>query len=118
MEIEVGEYVRTSKGSIGKFLYYGKDDLELSYIKTNHRMICVDTTEIIKHSKNIIDLIEVGNYVNGYKVTNVIINPAPSGKCVDIDSYRPSEECTIWKDDIKTILTHEQYEQNCYKVKE
>lgn len=28
MEIEVGEYVRTKKGSIGKFKFYGIDDDE------------------------------------------------------------------------------------------
>ncbi len=44
-EIEVGEYVRTKKGKIFKYgkgkAYLGKDN------------------EIAKHSKNIIDLIEV-----------------------------------------------------------
>lgn len=56
--------------------------------------------------------------MNGYKVTNVIIDPAPSGKCVDIDSSKDSSECTIWKEEIKTILTHEQYEQNCFRLEE
>lgn len=72
---------------------------------------------IEKHSKNIIDLIEVGDYVNGYRVVNVINEePCPSGKCVDIDSYRPSEECTIWEEDIKSIVTKEQIAGIEYKI--
>ena len=122
-EIKVGEYVRTTnKGirqiamidnhkTVNKYLYYIGEDSEgnsYAYIKT---------TEILKHSFNLIDLIEVGDYVNGYKVINVINEePCPSGKCVDIDSSKDSSECTLWEDDIKTILTKEQYMANCYKV--
>lgn len=53
IEIEVGEYVRTKKGTIGKFKFYGKNDTSLIYFKTEYRQICVDDTEIVKHSKNI-----------------------------------------------------------------
>lgn len=46
--IEIGDYVRTKKGKIFKYgkgrAYLGKDN------------------EIVKHSKNIIDLIEVRRY--------------------------------------------------------
>lgn len=42
--------------------------------------------------------------------------PCPSGKCVDIDSSKDSSECTLWEEDIKTILTKEQMMANCYKV--
>ena len=74
--------------------------------------------EIVKHSKQLIDLIEIGDIVNnGYRVINVINKgPCPSGKCIDIDSSKDSSECTLWEEDIKTILTHEQFEANCYKV--
>ena len=44
--------------------------------------------------------------------------PCPSGKCVDIDSSKDSSECTLWEEDIKTILTKESYMTNCYKVGE
>ena len=50
MKIEVGGYVRTKKGKIFQYskgrAYLGKDNA------------------IVKHSKNIIDLIEVGDFVN------------------------------------------------------
>ena len=42
--------------------------------------------------------------------------PCPSGKCVDIDSSKDSSECTLWEEDIETILTKEMYAQICYKV--
>ena len=74
--------------------------------------------EIVKHSKQLIDLIEIGDIVNnGYRVINVINKgPCPSGKCIDIDSSKDSSECTLWEEDIETILTHEQFEQKSYKV--
>lgn len=56
-EIEVGEYVRTKKGKLFKYgkgrTYIGKDNY------------------ITKHSKNILDLIEVGDYINGYEVLKI-----------------------------------------------
>ena len=123
--IEVNEYVRTkNKGirkidridnnkTINKYLYFtGKEDFE------GKEYGIIKTTDIVKHSKQLIDLIEVGDIVNnGYRVINVINEgPCPSGKCVDIDSSKDSSECTLWEEDIETILTHEQFEQNSYKV--
>lgn len=110
--IEVNEYVRTKDGGIGKV------------IKTLSNRVFLDNLgyavlikDIVKHSKQLIDLIEVGDYVNGYRVINVINEGlCPSGKCVDIDSSKDSSECTLWEEDIKTILTKERYMANCYKV--
>lgn len=119
--IEVNEYVRTKDGVIDKVIieYNGKcnnpncDRKHLS-CKSNY----YNEEDIVKHSKQLIDLIEVGDYVNGYKVINAINNKEsyPSGKCVDIDSSKDSSECTLWEEDIKTILTKEIYMANCYKV--
>lgn len=70
----------------------------------------------VKHSKNIIDLIEVGDYINGKE----IIMDLKRSK----DFYNSSNEFvtainyTFEKDEIKTILTKEQYKQNCFRVKE
>lgn len=123
-KIEVGEYVRTkNKGikridridnnkTVNKYLYFtGIEDFE------GKEYGIIKTTDIVKHSKQLIDLIEIGDFVNGYKVINVINKePCPSGKCVDIDSSKDSSECTLWEEDIQTILTKEQYMANCYKV--
>ena len=123
-KIEVGEYVTTkNKGikriyridknkMVNKYLYFtGIEDFE------GKEYGIIKTTDIVKHSKQLIDLIEIGDFVNGYKVINVINKePCPSGKCVDIDSSKDSSECTLWEEDIQTILTKEQYMANCYKV--
>lgn len=80
---------------------------------------CIEThlKDIVKHSKQLTDIIEVGDIVNGYKVINVINKElCPSGKCVDIDSGMDSSECTLWEEDIETILTKESYMANCYEV--
>lgn len=72
-KIEIGDYIRTNKGiiyKIEKVNHYGiiikKDDdndefkNEINYYATNGREI--NTEDIAKHSKNIIDLIEVRRF--------------------------------------------------------
>ena len=127
MEIEVGEYIRTNQAIIGKIkrIELDKTDKSLKWYVFDKKRpdmniideIYINKPYIVKHSKQLIDLIEVGDIVNGYRVENVINEgPCPSGKCVDIDSSKDSSECTLWEEDIQTILTKEQMEANCYKV--
>lgn len=68
---------------------------------------------IIKHSKNIIDLIEEGDYVNGCKVHSV------DEDCVTV--YLEVGESAIdynyiFAKDIKSIVTREMYESIKYEV--
>lgn len=111
--IEVNEYVRTKDGKIDKVI---NSNFYMSiYVECEKGLYLIEN--IVKHSKELIDLIEVGDYVNGYRVINVINEGiCPSGKCIDIDSSKDSSECTLWEEDIKTILTKESYMANCYKV--
>ena len=116
-EIKVGEYVRTKKGSIGKFKFTGADDTDniIVYFKNQYGTTCVDETEIVKHSFNIIDLIEVGDYVNGEKITRII----PPDICGDevLENARIfTETKEIYESDIKSIVTKEQFESIKYKV--
>ena len=73
--IEVGEYVRTNDGHIGKLIRIERDDIDTSlkwYVfndDKNERY--VNKPYVIKHSKSIIDLIEVGDYVNGMKIDDI-----------------------------------------------
>ena len=61
MEIEEGEFYRTKKGEIRK-----AEDLDgYSFLIDKFYF------QIVKHSKNIIDLVEVGDYVNGSEVVTV-----------------------------------------------
>lgn len=128
MDIKLNEYVRTKDGHIAKYIKKLAKDEDVSdgmlfdsYIYEKHKLIRYKFLKeiIVKHSKQLIDLIEIGDFANGHKVINVINKePCPSGKCVDIDSSKDSSECTLWEEDIKTILTKEQYMANCYKVGE
>ena len=116
-KIEVNEYVRTNSGLIFKVNEITYDEEYKDYLYKESFLLVDWKENIVKHSKQLIDLIEVGDYVNGYRVINVINEePCPSGKCVDIDSSKDSSECTLWEEDIQTILTKESYMANCYKV--
>jgi hypothetical protein len=113
--IEAGEYVRTKNGKIDKVVsnnYYME-----KYIKAEKDFIFCNS--IVKHSKQLIDLIEVGDIVK-YKLKNLkhtnvttvrLVQDARSNKEKKlIDGYN------LKQIDILEILTKEQYNIICYKV--
>ena len=119
-EIEVGEYVRTFSGEIAKITGIGTEFNSKVYLTNKYitssrdYYVFEDDTAITKHSKNIIDLIEIGDYVNGS-----LINYIPDDEDVKKVYHDAQDMCDVElfsNEDIKTILTHEQYEANCYKV--
>lgn len=122
-EIEVGEYIRTKGGYIGKVEHITKGykfRTTTGHIATGQERYLLDNRKSIskpyvtKHSKNIIDLIEVGDYVNGSLINYI---PDDEGiKKVYHDAQDMYDVESFSNEDIKSILTHEQYEQNCYKV--
>ena len=103
-EIKVGDYVRVN-GSIGKVEQIGNS---LFWIE-NGSSYSLDNKKV-KYSSNIIDLIEVGDYVNGKYVKE--INQYKDGKSIIALIGIIDEK------NIKTILTHEQYNANCYKIEQ
>lgn len=75
---------------------------------------------VIKASYNIIDILEVGDYVNGKKIVDVgcLTNGPRKGTKV-IDYYiTPSAVCYLENEDIKSIVTKEQFENMEYKIGE
>ena len=97
-----GDYVRTKKGT---FDIVTEPKANIGVVRCKKTKYWRE--DIIKHSKNIIDLIEVGDYVNEnrvYKITSACIYCV--GKAVQ-------NKLTI---NIETILTKEQYQANCYTV--
>ena len=118
MEIEVGDYVRTRAGHFYKITRIDENGL----IYWN-KIQCGWSMEqlkdiVVKHSKNIIDLIEVGDYVNGREVKHIAMFEGfpdyPKLIFVDEKHLVPGE--TAENKDIETILTKEQYMANYYKV--
>ena len=75
-----------------------------------------DSSAVENFSPNIIDLIEVGDYVNGWKVRG------KTSEKVVVDYYMYSEQLgegqwlTFYKDNIKSIVTHESFNSIKYEV--
>ena len=75
-----------------------------------------DNQLIKKASHNIIDLIEVGDFVNGTKIHAVTISKN-HGKHLHIYSkYIMTGGVDLLEEDIKEIVTKEQYKGNAYKL--
>lgn len=113
MEIKVGEYVRSHLGTIGKVTRIESNGpVQLLYEDGTLITTCKFVT---KHSPNIIDIIEVGDYVNGYKVIDIV-----KGFKVIIDKLELDTTTGTYKNiginDIKSILAHENFEDMEYKV--
>lgn len=100
MEIKVNDYVRTDNGYIVKI---DEEKKNLQMLK----FLDVEYGNIVKHSNNIIDLIEVGDYVNGKEI--IKIDKQENSICY---GYRYKDEARIWSiynEDIKSVLTKEQF---------
>lgn len=121
-EIEVGDWIRTKKGNIDKIACeFDKNNWRSKNTYGELIVRCLDNIylldDIVKHSKNIIDLIEVGDYVNGYKVISIDTNaPNDCKECIELDRNNTYEYQWISRNEIETILTKEQYQANCYTV--
>ncbi len=109
--IEVGEYIRTSNGIIAK-LERIKSELRYKYWANNGE--CYTEKAIKKHSFNIIDLIEKGDYVNGKEI---IMNLEKSKKWYNSeDDFVTAKGYTYNEDEIKSIVTKEQFENTEYVI--
>ena len=103
--LEVGDFVRVN-GIIGKVEQIGNS---LFWIENGSSYSLDDKS--VNHSKNIIDLIEVGDIVHTRDVLNE-----------DIVYIWSEEYLKALKEDLNNgielveILTHEQYMKNCYTV--
>ena len=117
-KLEVGHFIRTIKG-IGRIeeitkdrteIYFNCDTgLTISFIKKDFTQ--EEMAQYYKHSDYIIDLIEVGDYVNCMKVIDIVEND------IYISDYYAESYIGIVKvKDIKSIVTKEQFESMEYKI--
>lgn len=124
-ELKENMYVRTKDGKIGKLMgYMAFDENKIAiWTNTTEKDIkitpVIDKDAIIKASYNIIDILEVGDYVNGSKVVNIVEEDGMQYLVLDRDEvyYDDCLEPSSNKD-IKSVVTHEQMEQMAYKVGE
>lgn len=120
-KIEVGEYVRLARNQgINKIIdkendrYVLESEIADSYGDITFFLYeCELKDEIVKHSKQLIDLIEVGDFVNGMEILHI------DGNELYVEWSNEFEEFTgfLENKDIKTILTKESYMANCYKIR-
>ena len=123
MKLEVGMYVRTETGHIDKIIKIDNKSLNgrTIQVKKGELDYCMGyevftdlfgPSHYTKASFNIIDLIEEGDYVNGYYVEDVFetyIYVATG------TNYFQSP--TIYEQEIKSIVTKEQFQNVSYVVK-
>ena len=104
-------YVRTKKGEI--FDCYESEQMHkpIYYPKKSKTNGYIDYEDVYKKSDNIIDILEVGDYVNGYKVRD--INNIAGFVIVNTSSI---SENTIFSYNIKSIVTKEQCEAIKYEI--
>ena len=112
MKLEVGMLIRDEYGNIGKIVNINNyREPEMKYAIDYQRfsdVIFIGDMNIKKASHNIIDLIEVGDYVNGELV-----------EYIEVDSYKDYViNSGYWckQKDIKSIVTKEQFESMSYKI--
>ena len=105
--MNVGDYVRTDNGLIGKIIGFKGDMVETD----NKRLITYKSNHSeCKIKENIIDLIEVGDYVNCSYVEGFIEKNKFQNKLII------TEAGMIDNNDIKSIVTKECFESMEYKV--
>ena len=116
-KIEVGEYVRVNNDNrncigIGKVTRLVNESVYVNMNNKYNLSVCFQIKNIVKHSKQLIDLIEVGDIVR-----------IRTGLYSSFMEFIDNEECLlILKEQVKKfwtieeILTKEQFEANCYKV--
>lgn len=106
-EIKIGrviEIIAPDKNSMKKYCVYDLDNNEAT----------VDDY-IIKSSPNIIDLIEVGDYVNGSYIYSIVEENKNTGQPRVLFT---EEDGVLGSGEIKSIVTKEAFEQMEYRIGE
>ena len=109
MKLEVGQFVRTKDGIIDKVIIDYNGHCASPNCECKH-IICAknyyDEDKIVKASYNIIDILEVGDYVNNERVEEIWKEIVLVG-----------QECRpISFNNIKSIVTKEQFESMKYSL--
>ena len=117
MELAPNMYVRTKDNGIGKIIEYINNSTHYFFKCYKLDRNCINCEEyitesdVLKASHNIIDLIEVGDYVNGLKVIDIVEND------IYISDYYAESYIGMAKvKDIKSIVTKEQFYSMEYRL--
>ena len=122
--MKVGDYVRTKSYGIKKINGFSstleEDFIDCDYDK--YQRVLINKKEIIKSSPNIIDLIEVGDYVNGCRIQELVTGLNGEiyleTELTEFDNVYACGNINIYEKDIKSIVTKESFKSMEYKVGE
>lgn len=117
MELKEGMYVRYTRGMINgnvpPRIAKIVDCLDNKLIKIDNGQVILNEDIIGEPSEHLIDLIEVGDYVNGKKVTSADpVNKKGTKRYLDLGDYYYIDK----SEDIQNIVTKEQFETCKYVV--
>lgn len=113
MKLEVGMYVRTQDGKIGEVVELHNENASRVKIDCLDRWLLLHYL-ITKASHNIIDLIEVGDYVNGCLVVKKYEKCDYAEQCIKLKG----NSNYFYDIHVYSIVTKEQFEAMQYKVVE
>ena len=116
--IKKDDYARLNTGQIVKVIGIKENNVNKKAVYYGiYNTDWFDCSAVENFSNNIIDLIEVDDYVNGYKVISVdrdVINK--NIDCIELDSNNNYQYNFISINQIKPIVTHEQFSSIEYKI--
>ena len=128
LELKENMYVRTKDGIIAKVDYINDNtiffdkDLYRTYGDSINFLEKDNLEKIVKASYNVIDIFEVGDYVNGSKVIDISIIGKDKEKWVwveqmeDTDNKYGDDYVGYNNEQIKSIVTKEQFESIKYSL--
>ena len=110
-DIEVNEYVRTKDGKIDKLI---NSNFYMSiYVECEKGLYLIEN--IVKHSKQLIDLIENKDILK-VRIDKTIMFFGIDESTSDIKYKEIIESIENGECELLEILTHQQFKANCYKV--
>lgn len=126
-KIEVGEYIRTKSGQIAKCTGIEHRDIPIYYFDNNNYDDLQENelSQIKKHSKNILDLIEGADIISFYYSSDENAEYIIYVERVDYQGYNSKNQLGVYlggkfieleKLHISSILTYEQFRRNGYEL--
>jgi len=120
-EIKVNDYVRLKDGTIAKVIEIKNQNTDIfNWYCLDNDMGTMDRS-IVKHSPNLIDLIQKDDFVNGDRVGAIDYTEDENGNYIDVlgimeieDDYNYPIELRVIN--IQNVVTKEQFESISYKV--
>lgn len=122
MKLKVGQFARLKSGYICKIININdfretnmKYGVEANYLKD---VMFIGDDDVVKASYNIIDILKVGDYINGFEILRIDKECNLYPKTLKCQYSNNIDYFDIFNEDIKSVITHEQMEQMAYKVGE